>query len=262
MIPGIGIGMNYISPVVFNTFTAEYQKVLDVSGAAGAVMPSYAQQKNQNQVIQSEKDAGLWILNDIFYLTANNGSADFGIYNYRNASLFALQRVSSPTFTINRGFKGDGVSSFLRTGYTPDGTMNYKLNDSHRCAWLYTVDANSIPIDGLDGNNGNRMVTVNSSVQRINGTANLNAAVNLGTTAGLKTIIRTDATNVMLYDGKTQFARTSASSALDNLPQCILLSNLTYGASGFSFYSMGKALTQAQLNSRVDILTTYINTLT
>lgn len=262
MIPGIGIGMNYISPVVFNTFTAEYQAVLDRAMVLGYTMPTYAQQRQQNQIIVSEKDTGLWQARDIFYLPSNNGSPEFGILNWKNPNLLPLVRVSSPTFTINRGFKGDGASSFLRTNYTPDGTMNYKLNDAHRSAWLYTVDTTAIAIDGLDGNNGNRMVTVNSSVQRINATGTLNAAVNLGATAGLKTIVRTDATNIMLYDGKTQFARTSPSSALDNLPQCILLSNAVFGGSGFSFYAMGKSISQAQNNASVDILTNYINTLT
>ena len=47
---------------------------------------------------------------------ANDGSREFGRLNWASPSTFELSEVSSPTFTSDEGFTGNGATSTLDTG--------------------------------------------------------------------------------------------------------------------------------------------------
>ncbi len=97
-------------------FDTDYQAVLDRSTALGYTAPSAAQQTLQNTLVTDLKTAGIWSKLDALYITANDGSREFGRLNWASPSTFALSEVSSPTFTSNEGFTGNGSSSTLDTG--------------------------------------------------------------------------------------------------------------------------------------------------
>ena len=101
------------TPSVFDT---DYQAVLDRSTALGYTAPSAAQQTLQNTLVEDLKTAGVWSKLDALYIMANDGSSDFGRLNWASPSAFELSEVSSPTFTSNQGFTGNGSSSTLDSG--------------------------------------------------------------------------------------------------------------------------------------------------
>jgi hypothetical protein len=103
-------------PVPTPAFDADYQAVLDRATTQGYTAPSAAQQTLQNTLVEDLKTAGVWSKLDALYITANDGSSDFGRLNWASPSAFELSEVSSPTFTSNEGFTGNGSSSTLDTG--------------------------------------------------------------------------------------------------------------------------------------------------
>ena len=102
-------------PLVFD---ADYQAILDRSTALGYTEPSTAQQILQNTLVTDLKTAGVWDKLDALYITANDGSREFGRLNWASPSTFELSELpSAPTFTSNQGFSaGNG----LDTGITMD----------------------------------------------------------------------------------------------------------------------------------------------
>ena len=57
-------------------------------------------------------------------------------------SLSLATAVSFPTFTTDRGYTGNGSSSYVNTGYTPSvNGVNYTLSSASFGAWVVTVDA-------------------------------------------------------------------------------------------------------------------------
>ena len=97
-------------------FDIDYKAVLDRAVALGYAIPSAAQQTLQDTLVRDLKTAGVWSKLDALYIMANDGSREFGSLNWASPSNFALSEVSSPTFTSNEGFMGNGLSSTLDTG--------------------------------------------------------------------------------------------------------------------------------------------------
>lgn len=62
-------------------------------------------------------DRGLWAKADAIYVLATQNTAT-ALLNLKSTS-FSLTEVSSPTFTIDRGYAGNGTTSYLTTGFNP-----------------------------------------------------------------------------------------------------------------------------------------------
>lgn len=67
---------------------------------------------------------------DILYLLANFNSQGARI-NAANVSAFTAVAVNSPAFVVDRGYTGDGLTSYLDTGFNPGdgGSHAFKQND-------------------------------------------------------------------------------------------------------------------------------------
>jgi len=78
--------------------------------------PTYARSVLINNLINSLIVSGVWRQLDALYVMAAADSQAARL-NWK-ADFFNLTAVSSPTFTADRGYAGDGVASYLDTGYT------------------------------------------------------------------------------------------------------------------------------------------------
>jgi hypothetical protein len=91
-----------------------------------------------NTLIKSLKTDGVWSKLDYLhvYAAADSQAARLNwLGDYANATA-----VSSPTFTADRGYQGNGSSSYINTGYNPGGVGTWQLlqDSSHQGFWSRT----------------------------------------------------------------------------------------------------------------------------
>lgn len=93
--------------------------------------PTSARKAIINTLIKALKDGGVWSKLDALYLTAA-ADAQAARRNWVQDA-FNLTAVNSPTFTADRGYAGNGSSSYLRTGFNPTTAPSPKFaqNSAH-----------------------------------------------------------------------------------------------------------------------------------
>lgn len=247
-----------IGSQIVQGFDSDYIAILDYATTQGYTLPSESQQILQNQLVIDLKDGGIWSKLDTFAVFATDGDSDFALIDWKRLTQYTA--VNSPTFTTNEGFKGDGVAAYLSNNFNPtsQGT-NYTLNDASRYVYPFFGQGTE-QIDVLANNISNlanRMRFVGS-----NNTINTNTGGigGLTLTYELKSIHRTSATNITLYNGKSQNDATSASLFLPNDSQWISRSNTTFTTVGVSMYAMGASMT-SENDDFVDAFDNYLNAL-
>jgi hypothetical protein len=265
---GIGLGVDWGSVSLNKTavvFETEYQAVLDRGTALGYTLPSYSQQILQNNLLTAMKSSGVWAKLDVFYNFANDGSAEFGTLNWKSPTTRQCTFETSPSnFISNQGIQGTGLG-FISTNFNPTiGTNNYVQNNASRFLYMYAAGASSnVSLDGILLNTRNSMLRQLTSAQRINQAAtNTNPTFDYNSTRGMKSIHRTNATNVELFNGTTQESRTLASSTMENSVQTILKasSSTVFATHTVSMYAMGASLVSENAAFVADY-NTYINAL-
>lgn len=243
-------------------FTAEYQAILNRATALGYTKPSAAQQIKQNNLIVNLKAAGIWNLLDVFYVFATDGSSDFATLNWINPSLFQCSKVNSPTFTSNKGFKGNGTTSYINTNYNYVlNGINYTVNSASRGLWQYALGTIPSYFDGQVGSAFNCLTYNNSSgLQRINLSTSLGSFTfnNLNYIA----LNRSSSTSHEVYQNNTQTLFTgtpSASSSSFNF--YIFQSTFGFGNMGISMWYAGGNMNMLKHNSFNSIFSTYFTSL-
>jgi hypothetical protein len=100
-----------------------------------------------NALIIQLQNAGIWNLLDRLWLLASEAS-DQALISLINPSSTPILPVSSPNFTIDRGYTGNGSSSYLNTKFTPstDG-VNYTLNNAMVAIYDRTNGASALGIE-------------------------------------------------------------------------------------------------------------------
>lgn len=93
-----------------------------------------------NALVVSLKAAGVWGKLDVLYVLAA-ADAQAARLNWKSSS-YDLTAVNSPTFTVDRGYAGDGATSYLRTNYIPSSNgASYLQNSAHAGVWDRTSRA-------------------------------------------------------------------------------------------------------------------------
>jgi hypothetical protein len=110
----------------------DYQAVLDYANDASRnfALPSFAQQQAQSKLVADLKTAGVWAKLDALYVLATDGDSDFATLNWKAPSANQADKSSSPTFTTNIGFNGNGTSSFLELPIDPETGLTNYVKDS------------------------------------------------------------------------------------------------------------------------------------
>lgn len=258
---GNTLGITILPP--FFSFEPEYRKVLLVGQGMGMTLPSSGVQVLQNQLVIDLKSAGAWAKDDILYVMAQDGSAEFACLNWKNPINHYLRRINAITFVPNQGLAGDGVSAYLDTRFDPsvDG-VNYTLNDASRYFYLY--DSTMKPNNFMDGiaTANNRMATVTppstSQTNQING--GTSSPYTYDYNKEMKSIHRPDSANIAKVQAKVVTMDANASTSIQSQRQWILRASSAYGQHTVSFYSMG-ANQLAENNDKVDAFDNYINAL-
>lgn len=248
--------------IVGFAFDSDYQAILDRATELGYTLPTLEQQNLQNTLLINMKADGVWAKLDVFYNFANNGSQEFGTLNWKSPTTRQSTLIGTPNFISNQGFQGTGTS-YINTNFNPTiGTNNYVQNNASRYVYMYTAGVSTnVSLDGILLNTRNSITRSSSPAQRINQAA-LNIAPNFDFTAtkGMKSIHRTNSTNVELFNDTTQGSRTVLSSAMENSVQTILRgsSATVFATHTISMYAMGASLVSENAAFVTDY-NTYIN---
>ena len=245
--------------IVGLSFDADYQAVLDRATTLGYTLPSIEQQNLQNTLLLNMKADGVWAKLDVFYNFAHNGGASFGTLNWKNPNANLATLENAPVFTSDVGFTG-GATSFINTNFSGSNGTQYLQNNASRYVFMYTAGSTN-PIDGLLAANGNSIRITTSNAQTINqGTTVISSNFIYNTTRGIKSIHRTSATDVQLFNGTVGDSRTATSSTRATQNQIILRANTNAGLHTVSMYAMGASLV-SENSAFVADYNTYINAL-
>lgn len=192
--------------------------------AAMVVQPSTPEIIAINEMIVSLIDTGIFAKLDYLHVYAQETS-QAALLNWVAPSDFTGSLVNAPTFTSDRGFAGDGLTSYIDTNFNPsaDG-VNFTLNKAAHGVYVRTDpgvgayaeigaedaggDFTSIHVRFSDGNN---YVLVNNNA---GGNVNFANASALGFFTG-----RRSASNILASNknGVQQAANATVSTALPNL---------------------------------------------
>ena len=207
----------------------------------------------QNQFMIAIKAAGVWDKLDA--LCVFRGSGD-------GAALVDWKRLSEVTnidctFDTTQGFIGDAsIPAYIDTNFDVTAGTNFTQNNASRYFFPYAFSGAG-PMDGTK----NRMLLNNSTDHKINQLAAtpLSSAFQYTTTVQPKSIHRTSATDVTLFNGTTSANRTAVSSfPSGNL--FILRNDTDYADHTVAAYAAGASMV-AENTAFVAAWNTYITAL-
>jgi hypothetical protein len=96
-----------------------------------------------SDTIRRLKAADIWAKLDVLWTRAAHDEQAARL-NWTNPALYTTTTVNSPTFTADRGYAGNGSSSYLTWNWIPStNKVNYTLNAGSVFAWNRTNRANA-----------------------------------------------------------------------------------------------------------------------
>ncbi|MGO4334963.1 hypothetical protein AB4037_08610 [Labrys sp. KB_33_2] len=94
------------------------------------VQPDNTRKALINSTIVGLKTSGIWAKADALYVTAAHDAQSARLNWVQD--LYNLTAINAPTFTVDRGYAGDGSTSSLVTGITPEtASLKFKQDSSH-----------------------------------------------------------------------------------------------------------------------------------
>lgn len=129
-----------------------------------------------NDVIGDLIDAGLWADHQAFWVQAAHNAQAGRLDWLGNHNLSA---IGSPTFTTDKGYAGNGATSYLSTGLNPSESEVASQNDTSMWVWLNdgdTAAGSSTAVMGAVSTNSLLIIPRNASdtlAGRINATSSV-----------------------------------------------------------------------------------------
>jgi len=231
-----------------------------------------------SDTIRRLKAADIWAKLDVLWMLAAH-DAQAGRLNWKAPASFALTAVNSPTFTADRGYQGDGSTSYLNTGWNPaTNGVNYTLNSA--CTGVYhntTGGAGNdahVSMGSSDLTNASFIVahagsSGNIMRVRVNTATSYNGTATITTRVGLTVADRSSSILTTLYRDAVAVDTTSnASSAIASQPVYLLTLNVA-GSPGATNYTTarlatafnGASLTTTQHTALHAINNAYLNSM-
>lgn len=228
------------------------------------VAPSLAVSKFQNKLLVDLKTAGVWAKLDSLFVFAGDGDLDFASVDWK---LLQQGTNNSTTYSSNQGIIANSITSaYFDTNFNPStaGT-NYTQNNASRYAYVKDfgdVGSYLTIIDGVSNTHRNSIRIGSSVEQRINqNVVDLINPFDYDTTAKMKSIHRTSATSISLFNDTTLTTEVVVSYAVSNNNQLIFKSHTLYSDGGtIGLYAMGSSMIHENTNF-VNAVNTYMNSI-
>lgn len=254
----IGVGVSIPETAV----TSGISPFSDAANALFARMttpPSDARRVLINALIVGLQTDGLWNLLDALYLTAA-ANTQAGTLNWKSSS-YTLTESGTGTWTVDRGWAGDGISGRLSTGVAPASLTNLLQDSATAFVWSRTAAQSANPCLGLSANQTfqlNPRSTGDSFNYRINQSTTTNAATADG--SGLFSASRTGASATQSYrNGAALGAAGAIASAARSANAIVLGGNVaTYATTQIAAAGFGAGLDATQNANLYTRLNTYL----
>lgn len=137
----------------------DYAAVLQVAVKNEYTLPSLGQQVLQNQLIKRLKAEGIWDELDVFYMYANDGSAEFATLNWKDPLSNQNELTIAPTFISNKGFQGNASTMWMDSNFNPTNATKFDFDNYSLAMFLFDIGSAGYSIvDAVDS-------TVSTSAQ-------------------------------------------------------------------------------------------------
>lgn len=200
-----------------------------------------------DNLVRALKSAGTWQAADLLYVEAAHDAQAARLNWIADAN--NLTAVASPTFTVDRGYQGDGAASYLSTGKAANALTKASQNSITALVWSLTDSAAANTYDlGGSASNGISMVG-RTNVGALGIRANSNTGENYTTanSLGFYGFSRTGASAGAIYkNGVNVQASATTSIALSGSVIEIGHSTGGYSARQIAAAYVGATLTDAQ----------------
>lgn len=250
--------VGYTSVASNSLYIYDYDYFINVYAWTGYT--TEPQSHYQNRLMLGIKSSGAWAKLDLFYVFATWAtSASAALVDWKSG-FSSGTLVNGPTFTANQGFTGNAFDAYIDTNFDPTTSgVNYTQNNASRYFFPYAF-AGGGPMDGLVGIE-NGMILQDSVEHKINqGNTDLLTSFEYTTTVEPKSIHRTNATTIRLYNGTTSSNRTVLSATLVAETQKILTSDGNYADHTVAAYAMGASML-SENTAFIDAWNTYITSI-
>jgi hypothetical protein len=231
--------------------------------------PTDARKALIDALIVSLKTAGVWAKLDALYLTAA-ATSQAARQNWVQ-DLYNISAANSPTFTADRGYAGDGATSYLNTNFTPSSAVAslFSLNSGHISLYDRTSRASDSSNQmGGTANGATNFTSLYAYVTggygvTINDSTGLNVPVGSGA-AGFFVSSRTASNALAAYkNGSLGNSSAAASSGLTSVALYICGRNtantLSVGSTDqIAQASIGSGLTAGDVTNFNNAITTYL----
>lgn len=199
---GLGLGMTSRRGAAIPPDASTTALVARMSSA-----PDGTRQGRINTLIVALKTAGVWTKIDCLYVLAAH-DAQAGLLNWKGAT-FDLTAVSSPTFTVDRGYNGNGTTSYLESAFTPTTAGGGFVQNSAHLGVYSNVNTSAVI-----GNTSSVLFTATSptvATVRLNGAAGATGTTVAG--AGYLLGSREDGTTIKGYKNGVEIINSANASA-------------------------------------------------
>lgn len=257
----ISLALSLANPAVLRgpSFEAETESLT----ARFTTPPTGARKAQINTCIKALKAAGVWSKLDALYLFAA-ADAQAARQNWI-ADLYNATAVSSPTFTTDRGYAGDGVASYVDSNFNPSSASSPKFvqNSAFFAAWSRTAAASATTSAGhFDGTKGTTLNprNTNAIVSRVNQASSFTTGATITDGSGLTSLSRTGASAVRIDKNGVKVADdTNASSTVANGNlKAGTIGNSTFSTTQFAAMAIGSQLSEAEDLALYNALNTYL----
>lgn len=196
----VGVGRQKVSGGGFDT---DYQAVLNAMQTLGYTLPSSAQQIKQNNLMVAWKSSGFFQACKGLAVMMTDGESRCALFDWKR--LVAMTPQSSPIFTTNQGYAGDGVAARIDTGLL---ASSLSTNNASIGVYVQNDGGNSGYVIGNVGVAGLRLRNSNSSNNQLQTTGTTSSSVDLSGT-GFKVVSKISSGNLSIYNQTTQTSVTA-----------------------------------------------------
>ena len=209
----------------------------------------------QNQFMIAIKAAGVWDKLDVLCVFRGSGASS-ALVDWKRLTLIQNRFC---IFDTTQGFAGNGVNAYINPYFNLTSGSLYRQTNASRYFFPFVFSGTG-PMDGTLTSGDNTMRPGNSNKHLINQTDSLSSDFEYTTTVEPKSIHRTSATNVTLFNGTTSASRTAASITLPSEELFILRNNTDHAGHRVAAYAAGDGMV-AENTAFVAAWNTYITAL-
>jgi methionine-rich copper-binding protein CopC len=236
--------------------------------AEATTPPDGTRQSVITALVVALKAGGVWTKLDVLYLFAAH-EEDLAKINLKDPAAYPADPVNTPTHTVDRGYAGNGTSSFINTHYIPSSAGLTMTQDSgHISVWSRTNDqqdrqdmgviagGNAIVLQTRIAANSKSFVAINDMSYSDMGTP--------GTSAGHFIANRAaSGTKELFRDGVSQATASVSSTGLPN-DRIYICASRDSGTPGnyttrqYAAASIGAGFTSGEADAFYDALAAYM----